>query len=173
MKRLIPNIIYACGDYYQSPGLRELCHRVKKGADLAAMDEAVRRLIEVMPDGPHILVPVPNCATDGFYYTDILCAMIADKRKDCEVAPLIYAEKKVRLYDLKKQRSVTEADCGFSLDRAEDLYIPMDARILLVDNVIGTGTTMSAAIRVLSNRPCDALVIAVDFNAFNAVEDEG
>lgn len=171
MKRLIPNTIYGLGDYYRTPGLRELCHKVKEN-DVVAWEKAARALAELIPHKPFVLVPVPCVHNNGYHYTDVITLEICKFRKDLQYSFMLYTDRVVRLYDKKKRgERITEADCDFHLDSAENVIIPKDAQILLVDNVMATGVTMSAAIRAMEGRPCDALVMAVDFRAFERYKE--
>ena len=66
------------------------------------------------------------------------------------------------LYMMKKSgREVSEEDTGFYLKSA----VP-NGNILLFDNVIATGTSLSSAMRLLG-RPCDIACLAVDYNEYH------
>lgn len=157
MKKMFPLQVYTLGDYYSTPGVRELCHRVKGPRYLAvkAIIEAADRLSAILPKDATI-VPVP-CSTYAFY-TDDLAERIAKKLFGKEwkqhYSCCIDTRKQNPIYNMKKAGvKVTESDCLFFL--CEE--VP-EGPIILVDNVVATGTTISAAMRLIGRRCCVACI---------------
>ena len=156
-----PTRIYTLGDYYKTKFLREDCHWVKGGNGVAANDCA-RRLSHKVPKDC-ILVPIPSVHGYNEAFTKMLAYYA-----DLPYAQCLYRDvNNISLYAKKKRgETVTEQDTGIYADTG---HIPM-GKILLVDNVIATGTTMSAAIRAIG-KPCEAACIAVDYDNYNAHKD--
>lgn len=158
---LKPTKIHTLGDYYKTPYLREDCHRIKQGNAVTANDCAVR-LSEKLPKDC-VIVPIPSRSGCNEAFARML-AYYAN-------VPIYYdLARELRpssLYDMKKRgEQVTEKDTGLFLHGN-----PSDGRIVLVDNVIATGTTISAAIRAIG-KPCEAACIAVDYEQYNYYHNE-
>lgn len=154
MEKLTPVRVYSLGDYYDIAGLRELCHAVKEG-DGKAMRKAAKGLCKLLPQGC-TLVPVPSRSGHNETFTRKLAVMAGLPYRKC-----LDRSGGESLYDLKRRGvRVTEETTG--IKPGPDV-LP-EGHVILVDNVIATGTTMSAAIRAIG-RPCEAAVIAVDNTA--------
>lgn len=165
MEKILPKKVYALGDYYMTEGLRETCHEIKENPNcIPLLKEVAKRLAALIPKDA-LLVPVP-CSNS--YYTDKLCMFIAAERWRGVIPAVNHycntfldTMKDGSLYDKKKAGlPVAEKDCQFFLTGP----VP-DGRIVLVDNVLATGTTASAAMRCIG-RKCELAVIAVDHDEF-------
>ena len=157
MKRLEATNIYTLGDYYRGVGLRDLCHAVKD-LDWKAIDKAAVRLAPLIPKNA-VLVPICSLR----HYTDYLASAIHSLRTDTKVSYCLDSRRDGSLYNLKKAGlEITEADCMFYVANG---VVPA-GRLVLVDNVVATGTTVSAAIRAIG-RDCEVACIAVDYSNYN------
>lgn len=157
MKRLEATSIYTLGDYYGGVGLRDLCHAVKN-RDWKAIDTAAKRLAPLIPKDA-VLVPI--CATN--HYTDYIASSIHSLRADTKVSYCLDSRRDGSIYNLKKAGLVpTEKDCMFYVANGA---VPQ-GRLVLIDNVIATGTTVSAALRAIG-RDCVVACIAVDYSTYN------
>lgn len=161
MSQFIPTKIYTLGDYYRDRGLRQACHEIKQGENLA-MRSIAMDFVDLFANRPPrgaVLVPVPSLTG----YNETFCRVLGYSlglpvREDL----LWRSVEHGSLYALKRQGVVpTEEMTGIRPGRG----IPPSEDIILVDNVIATGTTMSAALRAIG-RPCDALCIALDYKTF-------
>ena len=165
MEKILPKKVYSLGDYYMTEGLRETCHEIKENPNcIPLLKEVAKRLAALIPKDA-LLVPVP-CSNS--YYTDKLCMFISSVRWPGVIPAVNHycntfldTVKDGSLYDKKKAGlPVTEEDCKFVLTG----HVP-NGRIVLVDNVLATGTTASAAMRCIG-RQCELAVIAVDEHTF-------
>lgn len=150
-------VISGCGDYYSTPGLRELCHKVKDG-DRIAIWHAARMLKPLLPQKEEFyLVPVP--CSEGKCYTTDLAYMLAP----LHVAEILEREPGTEpLYEKKlRGEAVTPEDAGIRLARGAK--VPQDVRVILVDNVYATGTTFRACVKALG-RDASMLCLATDGN---------
>lgn len=162
MEKLIrPTTIYYLGEYYADNGLRELCHRMKsQPEDKESVETAAELLSQLIPNSA-VLIPIPSLTSAHATSLAIEIALrkwktVSQRRKhlclDC-----LQTSKTVSLYENKKRgEKVSEKDCQFYLAAP----VPQ-GDIVLVDNVIATGTTVSAAQRTLGRR-CAVAVVAVD-----------
>lgn len=152
-----PEHIITLGDYYKTPNLREDCHNVKDGNAVTANDCAYRLAEKLPKDCTIVAVPSLSGANEAF------ARMVAYYAN----APLSFCLQRAKgygsLYKMKKMGGtpITEEMTGIFCNG-----LAPKGRVVLVDNVIATGTTMSAAIRAIG-KPCDAAVIAVDYDAYN------
>lgn len=139
-----------CHNYYEE-GVPELCHAVKEG-DHDAIDKMAKEMARyVSPDTT--LVPVPS--RNGTATTTMELAGKIGWYSGCDVADILRGGKRRSLYDMKKQGMSVSADMlGLYLDGD----IPV--KPLLVDNVVATGTTASAALSVIPN--ARVLAYAID-----------
>ena len=157
MKRLQPKSIYTLGDYYKSEYLREDCHLIR-GKNLVTMCDKAYDLAQKLPkDG--VLIPVPSLSGYNEEFTRLVAYYA-----NLPFYPTLARENlgNCGLYLMKKGGAeVTEADTGIFC-----LGCPPEGRLILIDNVIATGTTISACLRALG-RDTDAACVAVDYNTYN------
>ena len=168
MKR--PPVTVVCyGDYYcgcagrgvRAMSLRRLCHRVKAtaphrwGRRLTRLVEAAVRGLAARLPADAAVVPVP---TSSVPYTDSLAEMLAEFLGRAAVVHALRREqRRETIYDLKKRGvTVREEDTGIVAGTDADYGAALRGRpVVLIDNVIATGTTMSAALGVLEGMGID------------------
>lgn len=162
MEKIKPDTIYTLGDYYRTSLLRELCHSVKDCNSVSNIRLAGRLLAALIPNDV-ILVPIPCCSARN--YTDRLVQEIAackwkdeNERKNHVRLQVLGRDSNDTLYEMKiSGKHISEEDCKFVLTGE----VPK-GDIVLVDNVLATGTSASAAMRLIGRR-CNVATIAVDF----------
>ena len=147
-------MILTLGDYSIH---RELCRRVKTG-DPGPVREAALALATLDLPSDGVLIPVPSHlghATD----TLLLCCELSSLC-GLPVLDALRGERRESLYLLKS--------AGLPLPPAESLGLrltqplPEGLRPILVDNVVGTGLTMKAALAAVPGGiPC---TLAVDYS---------
>lgn len=157
MNHLTPTKIHTLGDYYKPPYLREDCHRVKENDAVTANDVAYHLAKKLPKDC--ILVPVPSLSGYNEAFTRMLAYYANAPISFCLQRALGYGS----LYKMKKEGGmpITEEMTGIWCNGPAPKQ-----KVVLVDNVIATGTTMSAAIRAIG-KPCEAACIAVDYEQYN------
>jgi len=132
---------YATGNYRQG-GRCETAHAMKEGANWAII-RAAREMVQYIPTNA-VLVPMPS-HTGRATYTKDLCRMIA-RETAAEVCDYLRGSERETLYSLKKQgRKPTPKKLGFYLSQP----LPTDKRVIIIDNVVATGTTAAAAVRAI------------------------
>ena len=163
----IPLKIVTCGDYYlgcqgaafRFHPLRRICHRMKRRTPSrwgrllnARLDDLLDILSESIPKGA-VIIPVPCVSSER---TTVLALRLSERVDGSAVAPVLRRDPgALSLYDAKKDGAhVTEADVRVWLDRDElDTAfpdgIPEGRPVVLLDDVIGTGTTMSACLGIV------------------------
>lgn len=91
-----------------------------------------------------VLVPMPS-HTGRATYTKDLCRLIA-RETAAEVCDYLRGKERETLYNLKRQgRHVLPAKLGFYLSQP----LPAGKRVIIIDNVVATGTTAAAAVRAI------------------------
>lgn len=131
------------GEYY-SHGRGSTAHAIKAG-NLKSIDKAAKIMAEyVLPE--MILVPMANHV--GYAtYTKTLADEIA-KLSGAQVLDVMKGRIRNTFYDIKAGGgSVNKEQLGLYLSGE----IPKDKQILIIDNVISTGTTAAAAIDLIPN----------------------
>ena len=164
-----PMTVVVYGDYYCgcagggfcSMSLRRLCHRVKAtephrwGRRLTRLVEAAVRGLAARLPADAAVVPVP---TSSVPYTDSLAEMLAESLGRAAVVHALRREqRRESIYELKKRGvTVREEDTGIVAGTDADYGAALRGRpVVLIDNVIATGTTMSAALGVLEGMGID------------------
>lgn len=138
-------IIMSCGLYYETDGLRELCHAVKQRND-DAMTTAAECLSDVVSmyhlEGYHI-IPIPNHSGKAEYTLEILKRL--NNLCDITIDDILIGSQHETMYDAKKSGNPLSKDkLGFRLTRNI-----MARNTILFDNVIGSGTTYFAAMEAI------------------------
>lgn len=132
---------FATGNYRQG-GRCETAHAMKEGANWAIY-RAAAEMVQYIPSNA-VLVPMPS-HTGKATYTLELCKRIA-RETAAEVCDYLRGRERETLYNLKKQgRHILPAKLGFYLSQP----LPTDKRVIIIDNVVATGTTAAAAVRAI------------------------
>ena len=134
-------LFYATGNYRQDRR-NETAHAMKNG-ERWAIYKAAAEMVQYIPTNA-VLVPMPS-HTGRATYTKDLCRLIARKTA-AEVRDILRGSERETLYTLKKQgRHIMPNKLGFYTTEP----VPTDRRILIIDNVVATGTTAAAAVRAI------------------------
>lgn len=132
---------YATGNY-RADHRDETAHAMKNGEHWA-IARAAAEMVRYIPKNA-VLIPMPS-HTGNATYTKELCTMIA-RETSAEVRDILKGAKRETLYNLKKQgRRIMPQKLGFYVTEQP----PTDKRILIIDNVVATGTTATAAVRAI------------------------
>lgn len=132
---------FATGNY-RKDGRTETAHAMKEGANWAIY-KAAAEMVKYIPTNA-VLVPMPS-HTGRATYTLELYKRIA-RETAAEVCDYLKGKERETLYNLKKQgRHILPAKLGFYLSQP----IPSGKRVIIIDNVVATGTTAAAAVRAI------------------------
>ena len=132
---------FATGNY-RKDGRTETAHAMKEGANWAII-RAAREMVRYIPTNA-VLIPMPS-HTGRATYTKELCRLIA-RETAAEVRDILRGSERETLYNLKKQgRHIMPKKLGFYVTEPA----PTDKRILIIDNVVATGTTAAAAVQAV------------------------
>ena len=144
------------GDYYSQPLLRELAKAVKQG-DNGAMHKAAQ-LMAPMVGPDDVLVPIPS-------HTGKAVQMLSLSRElaqltGASLVDVMEGKQRESSYNLKLKGVVQQAsEMGFRLNG----QIPQGKRVWLVDNVVASGNTASAALTLIPQ--AQVLALAIDSHA--------
>lgn len=132
---------YATGNY-RANHRNETAHAMKNG-ERWAITKAAAEMVQYIPSNA-VLVPMPS-HTGRATYTLELCKKIA-RETAAEVRDILRGKERETLYTLKKQgRHILPKKLGFYVTEEP----PTGKRILIIDNVVATGTTATAAVRAI------------------------
>lgn len=132
---------FATGNY-RAAHRNETAHAMKNG-ERWAIFKAAAAMVQYIPTNA-VLVPMPS-HTGRATYTLELCRMLA-KETAAEVRDILRGSERETLYTLKKQgRHIMPKKLGFYVTEPA----PTDRRILIIDNVVATGTTAAAAVQAV------------------------
>ncbi len=134
---------------YRTDDLRSLAHRVKDG-DTKAIAEAGRRLAVIMPPDA-VLVPMPSHTGEPTTMR-LLADAIAANANAAKVVDALRSNAHESNYAQKKRG---EEPAEIEMRKVAD--IPENAEVYIVDNVIDTGATYSAAMKAIPNAHIFAL----------------
>lgn len=130
--------------YYESS--RELAHGVKSCSGMAIMESSV--ILSNAVDEDCVLVPVPSHV--GYAtYTKSLCEMIAGLSKS-SVADVLRCRNRELVYNAKK--SLIEPSLlklGIYTINDKKGLVTAEKRIILIDNVIDSGTTANQCAKAI------------------------
>lgn len=148
------------GEYFRTPGLRELARQLKDGHP-DALTRSARLLAPLVSPGT-VLVPVPS-HTGRAGYTLQLARQLA-RLTGATVSDCLRSDSRQSSFHLKKSGvTLLAADMGFRLSGDAPT-----GRVLLVDNVVASGNTMAAALQLLPS--ARVLALAVDSTARDRVD---
>ena len=146
--------ILALGDY---SAYRDICHKVKTSYRPFLREAAgmMADLLTLPSDG--VLIPMPSHLG---YATDTLdlCKELSSLT-GLPVMDILHGDMRESIHNLKSLTGEipTDISLGFRLTRD----VPCGLRPLVVDNVIGTGFTMKAALALIPE--CIPCTLAVDY----------
>ena len=145
---------------YYTDGVPEICHAAKDG-DAGA----IRKMAEEMAKdlrGDEILVPVPS--RSGIATITRRLADEISKISGCKVENVLRGPTRESLYELKKNgQAITPEMLGLQAS-----HIP-EGRVMLVDNVVATGTTARAAMKAIPG--AWMLAYAMDSGAYKPITE--
>lgn len=148
--------------YYNTPGVRDICHAVKQNST-AAIKTIAEYLTEQDDIKTHdILIPVPQHTGRAIYNKAI--ADIIATRTGADICDVLRCKPRETLYKQKLRQS-EQLHTDFYL--ADE--IPT-GKIYIIDNVIATGKTIFDICELL-NTSFIPLVFAVDETRFYSWED--
>lgn len=132
---------FATGNY-RKEGRSETAHAMKNG-ERWAIFKAAAEMVKYIPKNA-VLIPMPS-HTGKATYTKELCRLIA-RDTAAEVCDILRGKERETLYNLKKQgRHILPKKLGFYVTQEP----PTGKRLLIIDNVVATGTTATAAVCTL------------------------
>lgn len=132
---------FATGNY-RKDGRCETAHAMKEGASWAII-RAAREMVRYIPKNA-VLIPMPS-HTGKATYTKELCRLIA-RDTAAEVRDILRGKERETLYTLKKQgRHILPKKLGFYVTEEP----PTGKHLIIIDNVVATGTTATAAVRAI------------------------
>lgn len=146
---------------YRQGNISTVCHNMKEKGVETSYQELRQLAVKIKQHYGEtkglVIVPIPSRSG----YSEEGAKFISDML-GARYCPCIGRNPGQSLYMMKKSgREVSEEDTGFYLKSA----VP-NGNILLFDNVVATGTSLSSAMRLLG-RPCDIACLAVDYEKYN------
>ena len=145
---------------YRQGNMSTVCHNMKEKGVETSYQELRQLAVKIKQHYGDtkglVVVPIPSRSG----YSEEGAKFISDML-GARFCPCIGRNPGQSLYSMKKSGiEVSEKDTGFYLKSA----VP-NGNILLFDNVIATGTSLSSALRLLG-RPCDIACLAVDYETY-------
>lgn len=132
---------FATGNYRQD-GRNVTAHAMKEG-ERWAIAKAAREMARYIPTNA-VLIPMPSHTGKATYTLD-LCKRIAAVTT-AQVCDVLQGAARETLYSIKKQgRHILPAKLGFY----QTAPIPEGTRVIIIDNVVATGTTAAAALQTV------------------------
>jgi pyrimidine operon attenuation protein/uracil phosphoribosyltransferase len=153
------NIYCKYDDYYGDNLARLLAHKMKRN-DRMAIQQIANDLSSLV-NGDCGLIPIPGRFGIALN-TALLVDFISEKsRYQVDVVDVMVGSRRQALYKCKIEgKEMDESTLGFKLSGE----IPEDKKIYLVDNVVATGLTASAALKLVPS--ADILVHSIDEKTF-------
>ena len=147
-----PLMVYSLGQYgvgERGEELRQLAHQLKEGASEESLNKAADMLSAIFENVPEeerdriVLVPMPDHKGQPGYMDEVVYEIA--ERQDLDNNNWLTSSPHQSLYDLKiKQGLDNLPDIKFFYD----WKLPEDSIVVLVDNVLDTGHTLSQAAKV-------------------------
>lgn len=148
---------------YSDNGIREATHGIRNGETEAI--NAACEFLSKQVTSEDVLIPIPN-RTGGHSYANFMATEIA-KRTGAKVYDGLRGSKRPSIYETKIQgKNPKDVDFGFYLKTE----LPHAKTYFIVDNVIGTGTTMFNAQKAVGNN-AQPLVYSIDERFISKVVD--
>ena len=146
--------------------VRNLAHRLKANAP-NAINEAAEVMTEMVKNislftDDIVLVPIPN-SIGRAVYTKSLAEKISE-RTGVQVIDALWCEPHTKLYDRKKRVGL---DGLLPMKFNIIGNIPNDKNIILIDNVLDTGTTAMSAFNQLTNASLMVLGSTDNYEKYN------
>ena len=135
--------ILSIHEYYSSNEVRNIAHGLKTG-NLEAIKRASKEMA-MLVDSSCVLVPIPS--RRGYATTTLELADTISRQTGARVADILKGKKRESLYVLKADGKSFSSDM---LGLWSDGIVP-NGKLVFVDNVIATGTTMRAVDAILPN----------------------
>jgi len=152
-----PTKIYTLGDYYNDEGLRYFCHEIKHHRNIELISNYLFETFKKDIPENSIIIPVPFSGLSLVY---------AFKSEFSIMDPFVKCSF-ISAYALKKKgEELTPDKIGLIVTTFFDMSRLDGHNIILVDNVIDTGSTMAKCIELLQ-RPCEAMCVAVNWENYN------
>jgi len=132
---------FATGNY-RADHRNETAHAMKNG-ERWAIAKAAEEMAAFIPTNC-VLIPMPS-HTGAATYTLELARMLS-RTTSAQVLDILKGSKRETLYTLKKQgRHILPKKLGFYVTEPA----PTDKRVIILDNVVATGTTAAAAVQAV------------------------
>ena len=132
---------FATGNYRKN-GRCETAHAMKDG-EKWAIAKAAREMAAFIPSNC-VLIPMPSHTGKATYTLEL--ARLISRETSAQVLDILKGRERETLYNLKKQgRHILPAKLGFYLSQP----MPAGKRVIIIDNVVATGTTAAAAVRAI------------------------
>ena len=132
-------------NYYDDPGVRELCHAVKDRNPNAIRTMAMEFAQSGVVDENSIIIPAPQHEGYAIYTKEI--ADILSQLTGAKVLDILRCVPHRPLYEQKSQLGKFNPPTMYivgEIEYAEDMYF--------LDNVLATGTTFNQANRLFNNQ---------------------
>lgn len=130
-----------------------------KAASKSLVDLIDARL-PLLPVGT-VIVPIPTTPSHirqrGYDHIEILARLLA-KRRELTVAHLLQRTSNATQHHLNKAERQHEANSAFHISKA--VAITPDTPLLILDDIITTGSTISSAARVLADAGAKTIFVA-------------
>jgi len=108
-----------------------------------------------------VIVPIPTASSHirqrGYDHIDILARLLA-KRREVPVAYLLERSSNTTQHRLNKSERQQEASGAFQITK--DVTIDPDTPLLIIDDIITTGSTISSAAKALTNAGVKTVFVA-------------